>query len=110
MARSQRRCAMRDRGCGRLQSNRQIAHECVDRRNGSSSHLIRADQCLREGARRQHERIVTALAEMSNRGLVMRIGSIEESDDDPGIDNDQRHSRRSLLRYPFGYVPVRLPA
>jgi hypothetical protein len=47
---------------------------------------------------------------MSNRGLVMRIGSIEESDDDPRIDYDQRHSRRSLLRYPFGYVPVRLPA
>src|SRR5512144_3064120 len=41
---------------------------------------------------------------------MMRVVSVEESDDDACVDNDQRHSERSLLRYPRPYSPVRHPA
>jgi hypothetical protein len=41
---------------------------------------------------------------------MMRVLRVEESDDDAGVDDDQRHSERSLLRYPRPYSPVRHPA
>ena len=84
--------------------------EAVNRSDGGRSYLIRTDQCLGEGADRQDELVAPARAELGNCSFVMRIGAIKESDNDPSIDDDQRHSRRSFLRYPLGYMPVRLPA
>jgi hypothetical protein len=31
---------------------------------------------------------------------VVIIGGVQKSNDDARVDNDQRHSRRNLVRYP----------
>jgi len=33
---------------------------------------------------------------------MVRVGSVEKPDDHPRVENDHRHSRRSLFKYPFG--------
>jgi hypothetical protein len=41
---------------------------------------------------------------------VVRIAPVEERDDDAGVEDDYRHSRRRARSAPLGKTPVRRPA
>ena len=72
--------------------------------------LRRGYQDFRVGRHWQDEIVELGAPERRDRRAMMRVLSVEESDDDACVDDDQRHSERSLLRYPRPYSPVRHPA
>lgn len=79
--------------------DRQPREEVVDDGNCSRSSTVRADEALGEG-RRGHRELITATqgaGERGARGFVVGVVSVEQADDDTGVEVDQSHSSRRVL-------------
>jgi len=96
--------------CQRLDVDTQVGHELPDDgdRLGSATPGIYEDLGVR--ARRQDECFTACLPYGGDGGGVVRVAGVEQRDDDPGVEDDYRHSRRSLCSVPFGKTPVSRPA
>ena len=78
--------------------DRQCCKHLVDDRHRLHPAASRADEDLGIGARRQDQALASHCGQGGDRPTVMRVLRIEETDHDAGVDDDHRHSRRSLFR------------
>ena len=110
MAGPESRGALRGGSNQRLDVDTQVGHELPDDgdRLGSATRGIYED--LGVGARRQDECFTASLPYGGYGGGVVRVAGVEQRDDDAGVEDDYRHSRRSFCRVPFPNTPVSRPA
>ena len=110
MAGPESRGALRGVGCQRLDVDTQVRYELPDDgdRVGSATPGIYEDLGVR--ARRQDERFTACLPYGGYGGGVVRVAGVEQRDDDAGVEDDYRHSRRSFCSVPFPKTPVSRPA
>ena len=80
----------------RLYANAQVRYETFDDLDRSGSMARGVDERLGIGADRQHHDVPMGARERGPGSRVMGVVRIEERDDDAGVENDYRHSPRSL--------------
>jgi len=104
------RGALRGVSCQRLDVDTQVGHELPDDgdRFWSATPGIYEDLGVR--ARRQDECFTACLPYGGYGGGVVGVAGVERRDDDAGVEDDYRHSRRSFCSVPFGKTPVSRPA
>lgn len=102
MLRPKPRGALGDLCRERLDADTKIGHE--SRHDGdrilSTAPGIHED--LRVRARRQHQGLPARLSYGRHGHRVMQVTGVEQGNDDTCVEDDYRHSRRSLFRAPFG--------
>lgn len=112
MASAKFRRSGRDLASDRLDVGRQVGQELVDGAHGVASRPSRPNQALGVGRCRDGDGVIArdGLAHRLDGGGMMRVALVEHADDDPGIEDRQRHSSLSPSSSPDRYAPVSLPA
>lgn len=110
MAGPESRGALRGVGCQRLDMDTQVGHELPDDgdRLRSATRGIYEDLGVR--ARRQDQCFTACQPYGGYGGGVVSVAGVEQRDDDPSVEDDYRHSRRSFCSVPFLKTPVSRPA
>lgn len=110
MAGPESRGALCGVSCQGLDVDTQVGHELSDDRDRLGSATPRIYEDLGVRARRQDECFTACLPHGGYGGGVVRVAGVEQRDDDAGVEDDYRHSRRSFCSVPFGKTPVNRPA
>lgn len=89
--------------CGqRLDLDAQVGHELPDDGDRLGSATPGIDEDLGVRARRQNECFTACPPYCGDGGGVVRVAAVEQRNDDAGVEDDYRHSRRSFCSVPFG--------
>lgn len=110
MTRAKPRRPSRDHRAHRLDPDRKVAEKLFHTRDGGGTAACGPHKDFSVPAGRKNELIGTYGVECPDGCRVMPVARIEKADDYTGVEDDQRHSRRSRSRYPLGNAPVKEPA
>ena len=102
MARPEPGGALRNLRRERRDADAQIGQESLDDRDrlGPVAPGIDKDLSVRAGG--EDQLLPPHVTDGRNRRGVVRVARVEERDDDAGVEDDYRHSRRSRRSVPFG--------
>lgn len=83
---------------------RQAVDEGINGRDGRAAGATRSHEHLGVGRRRENQLggIEQRRGQGLPGGLVVKVVRIEHGDDDPRVEHDHAHSRRSSSRLPWG--------
>ena len=110
MAGPESRSLLRGVSCQWLDVDTQVGHELPDDGDRLRSPTPGIYEDLGVRACRQDESFTAGLPYGGYGCGVVRVAGVEHRDDDAGVEDDYRHSRRSFCRVPFGKTPVSRPA
>ena len=102
MDRSETGRALRDICREGLDTYAELGQELSDDGDGLWPVTPRVDEDLGMSARGKDELLAAQPPDHANRRGVVGIVRVEERDDDAGVEDGYRHSRRSFRRVPLG--------
>lgn len=102
MARPEPGGALRDLRREWRDANAQIGQESLDDRDRLGPVAPGIDKDLGVCAGGEDQLLPPRMTDGRDRRGVVRVVRVEKRDDDAGVEDDYRHSRRSFRREPFG--------